>query len=199
MISFYDTMVIIDLEVSDVEEARSNGTHPEMIDLGAVKIGRDLSIIDTYSQLIKPKNMAFVTDQTTRITGITPEMLEDAPTWDKAWECFCEFTDFNRTRLAAFHALNDHGWLRAAYQKYHLGYPHPGFVFDIASWMYGFCAWYGIKPRSWGLKNCCKRFGVPYEDEYAHRGLYDAQAAYGILAEIQRIEYEHGQPSTGSA
>jgi DNA polymerase III epsilon subunit-like protein len=191
VISFIDKhLVVFDVEVSDVDESRSLGTIPEIIDIGAVKVSSDLTVIERFSSLVRPDNLDLVTEQTTRLTGITPAMLKDAPHWSKVWPEFCKLTQYNNSRLAAFHALNDYGWLRAAYAKNRLGFPHSGFVFDIASWLYGFCSWYGIRPRSFGLKACCARLEVPFTE--SHRGLADAEAALGLLTAIQRIEHEHG-------
>lgn len=186
MLTTFHELVIIDLEVSDTDEARSVGLPPEMIDLGAYRLDRELSIIDQFSTLVRPYNLEFVTEQTTRITGITRPMLENAPMWKDVWPEFTQFTDFNNTLLGAFHAVHDHGWLRAAYQRARLGYPHRGFFFDVASAVYSFCSWYGIKPKSWSLKNVCARFDVPY-GERNHRGLADAACAVAVIQQIQGI------------
>ena len=117
MITFYAQMVILDLEVSDVEEARFAGTYPEIIDVGAIKVDKDLTIIDTYSQLIQPTNLDLVTDQTTRITGITKDHLKDAPLWTQAWEGFGDSrfvfsTSFSirRATLCRFSFLGNYLW-----------------------------------------------------------------------------------------
>lgn len=189
MLSFLDkTLVIFDLEVTDVEDAKVANTSPEVIELGAVRISSSLEILDTFSTLVRPQNRHWVTDFTTQLTGITPEMLDDAPQWATVYPGFLAFCGGNHTKLGGWHVRNDANWLQAQYWAYKFGFPHPHQFIDVFSIVYFFCSWYGIKPAGWSLTDCCKRFDVTPP---SHRALSDALSTVQLLQAIQRIENAH--------
>lgn len=55
---------------------------PKIIELGAALLDRDGKVVETLSQLVHPGED--VTEEITRITGITNEMLKDAPRFAEA-------------------------------------------------------------------------------------------------------------------
>lgn len=85
--------------VVDVETTGLSPWHDYIIELSAIKI-KDKTIIDTYSTLVKPdealyedeySNEYFVDDFITELTGITDEMLENAPYISDVLEQFLSF------------------------------------------------------------------------------------------------------------
>ena len=54
---------------------------PKIIELGAALVDRNGQVVETLSQLVHPRES--VTDEITKITGITNEMLADAPNFEE--------------------------------------------------------------------------------------------------------------------
>lgn len=65
-----------DYVVLDLETTGFDPTWDEIIEIGAIRV-RDNAVVDTFSQLVKPSDP--VDDYITSLTGITNDMLEDAP------------------------------------------------------------------------------------------------------------------------
>lgn len=98
LLIFPSEYVVIDIETT--------GLSPEcdyIIELSAIKI-KDNNIINTFSTLIKPdealyededSNECYVNDFITNLTGITNEMLEDAPHISDVLEQFLSFVGNN--------------------------------------------------------------------------------------------------------
>lgn len=72
----------------DIETTGLSPTYDEIIELGAVKY-RDSIPVDTFSSLVKPESP--IDDFITQMTGITNEMLEDAPSLNAVLPSFIEF------------------------------------------------------------------------------------------------------------
>lgn len=75
--------VVLDLETTGLDPAWN-----EIIEIGAIRV-RDLDIVDTFSQLVKPSEP--IDDFITELTGITNEMVADAPSIDRVLPGFLEF------------------------------------------------------------------------------------------------------------
>ena len=76
--------------VFDIETTGLDSTYDEIIEIGALKI-RDNKIVEQFSYLIKPK---FPIDEfITELTGITNEMVSDAPSINEVLPKFLEFID----------------------------------------------------------------------------------------------------------
>ena len=54
---------------------------PKIIELGAALLDREGKVVETFSQLVHPRES--VTEEITKITGITNEMLVDAPNFEE--------------------------------------------------------------------------------------------------------------------
>lgn len=79
---------ISDYTVIDIETTGKYAKYCEIIELSAIKV-RNSQIIDEYSTLIKPKKQ--LPYEITELTGITDEMLENAPSIN---EKLPEYLDF---------------------------------------------------------------------------------------------------------
>ena len=73
---------VVDIETTD---SIPNG---EIIEFGAIKV-RNHKIIDTFSTLIKPP--CYICKFITELTGITNDMVKDAPVLDDVIDKFLEF------------------------------------------------------------------------------------------------------------
>ena len=136
--------------------------------------------------MIQPRNIDWVTDHTTTLTGIKQSDVENAPLWKDQWRDFAEFTQFNRIQLAAHMASNDESWLKHAYRREQLGYAHKHWMICTTSMLYGWSVPWGCNIQRWSLKGLCKYFDLDYKPR--HRGLYDARKVVEILQHVSEIE-----------
>ena len=153
-------VVVFDVETTDVGVADAAGVLPSIVEVGAVRIASDYTVLDKFDALVQPSHLEAFTDFCERLTGIRRKDLEMARPWARVWREFAEFTGFNSTRLIAWHAAFDVPVLRAAYLRDRLGFPHNQSAVCAMSMVYGFCAEWGINTGGWGLKKVCERFGV---------------------------------------
>ena len=62
---------------------------PDIIEIGAIKLGEDMSIVDTFSCFINPgKNIG---SYITNLTGITQKMVDGAEDWPTVADKFMKF------------------------------------------------------------------------------------------------------------
>lgn len=95
LLTFPDDFTIIDLETTGLDP-----TFDEIIEVGAIRV-RNGNVTDTFSSLVKPEKEvdAFITE----ITGITNEMLADAPSIS---EIFPDFLSFMSNDIIVGHNVN---------------------------------------------------------------------------------------------
>ncbi len=97
-------MVVIDFETTGL-----NAVEDEIIEIGAVKI-ENMQITDEFSTLVKPQKS--ITQKSHDITGISDEMIENAPLMKDVLPDFLKFID--GSILIAHNADFDYRFLREA-------------------------------------------------------------------------------------
>ena len=76
MSAMYDYNVVIDLEFTRIpRKRRVAGLATEIIEIGAVKVGPDGTILDTFSRIVKPTMATGVSGAVHWMTGIGDEGL----------------------------------------------------------------------------------------------------------------------------
>lgn len=99
-----DTYVVFDIETTGL-----SNTQDKITEIGAVKV-KNNQIIDTYSTFVNPEMP--LSEKISKLTGITDDMLKDAPKIDKVIN---EFLDFVKDSvLVAHNASFDVGFIRKA-------------------------------------------------------------------------------------
>ncbi|WP_428013850.1 PolC-type DNA polymerase III [Athalassotoga sp.] len=93
--------------VIDFETTGLNAVEDEIIEIGAVKIEK-MQIVDQFSSLVKPKRA--ISQKSKEITGISSEMLENAPSAEEVMPKFFEFIE--DAILVAHNADFDYRFLR---------------------------------------------------------------------------------------
>ncbi len=78
----FDSFVAFDFETTGL------GSEEKITEIGAVKVERS-HLISRYSSLVNPRK--FISPQITAITGITNEMVQDAPTIEQLLPSFKEY------------------------------------------------------------------------------------------------------------
>jgi len=83
IISFPSDYVVFDIETNGL-----SSYYNEIIEISAIKVRND-KVVDRFSSLVKPN--ARISSFITKLTGITNEMVVDAPCIDKVLEEFISF------------------------------------------------------------------------------------------------------------
>jgi len=168
------TYVVVDVETT----GGRSGLH-RVTEIGAVKV-RGGKVIDEWSSLINPQRS--IPANITRITGITQEMVADAPVFADVADSFAAFMG---DAIFAAHNVNfDYGFISAEFQMVDRRFRHPKI-----------CTCSSMRKlypghASYSLKNLCREFHIDLKSH--HRALCDAKAAAELLFMVneKRLENE---------
>ncbi len=154
--------------VVDVETTGGRGEHHRVTEIGAVKV-RDGQVIDRFSTLINPQRT--IPPGITRLTGISSELVRDAPYFVDIAE---DFTTFMGDAIFVAHNVEfDYRFVSAEYKRLGRTFRHAKLC-TCASMR-------RLYPghRSYSLNSLCAAYGIPLENH--HRALCDAEAAAELL------------------
>ncbi len=181
-------------EIYIVFDIETTGLSPEnetITEIGAVKI-MDGEIVNTFSRLVNPQRP--ISPQITEITGITDEMVKDAP---PIGEVLTEFLDFCGERntvkntLVAHNAKFDTGFIKEEIKRLNaqLDEDAKKHVFDYPV-LDTLALSKELFPneKSHKLDVVCERLGVSLENH--HRASDDATATAEALIELLKIKEE---------
>ena len=167
---FDDNFVIVDLETTGL-----NPQNSEIIEMGAIKV-KNNKVVDKMDVFVKPSRP--LSYFTTKLTGITNEMVDEGLSLKDALNVFVEFSD--GMRLMAHNAKFDMGFLDTYMKKvFGTGAPNNAldtlvlsriFVKDVPNHKLGTLANY---------------FNIDYSG--AHRSLRDCEITLGVYNEIRKI------------
>ena len=164
------TFVVLDLETSGAAPSTGAG----ITEIGALKV-RGGEIIGQFQSFVNPGHP--LPDFITSLTGITDEMLYDAPFIEMALPTFFEFLgSHHETVLVAHNAPFDIGFLKAAALK--TNYPWPNFIV-VDTVRIARSALGRDEVRDCKLSTLAEFFGASIEPN--HRALDDARATVDVL------------------
>ncbi len=159
-----DTYVVFDVETTGL-----SSYYDTIIELAAVKV-KGGEIIDTFESFVNPHQK--LTDTIIELTGITDDMVKDAPELDQVLTDFRDFV--GDAVLAAHNARFDMGFLNMGYKK--IGQPqmkNPVIdTLELARYLYP-------DLKNFRLNTLCKKFNIELVSH--HRAVYDAQATGYLL------------------
>ncbi len=113
--SLEDEFVVFDIETTGLDK-----THDAITEIGAVKM-KGSAVIDRFSTFVNP--MRHIPANITALTGITDDMVSDAPKEKEAVLRFLKFC--NGAPLIAHNARFDTGFIRNAAQRYDIDFDNP--------------------------------------------------------------------------
>ena len=154
--------------VVDVETTGGRPPNHRMTEIGAVKILNG-EVIDSFQSLLDPER--HIPSHITRLTGITNEMVTDAPLFA---DIATDFAAFMEGAIFCAHNVNfDYGFVSAEYQRLDQWFRYPKL-----------CTVQKMRQHypghaSYSLKNLCLDFEISLDTH--HRALCDAQAAAELL------------------
>ncbi|MGN1140638.1 MAG: exonuclease domain-containing protein [Oliverpabstia sp.] len=167
-----DSYVVVDLETTGLQPAKDR-----ILEIGAVKVEAG-KVKDTFCTFINPRMAIPPFIQT--LTGITRNMVENAPTAEQA---FYEFLDFCGDRdLMGHNLMFDYSFLKHQAANLKLSFEKRGIdTLKIAR---------SVLPEleSRSLTSLCEYFQI--NREQAHRAFHDALATHEVYEQLKKRAQE---------
>src|SRR6201999_2023944 len=164
--------VVVDIETTG---AWSNGDR--ITEIGAVKV-RNHQVVDEWHSLINPQRLIPI--KIIHLTGITNEMVRDAPVFAEVAD---DFMNFMGDSIFVAHNVNfDYGFIAYEFERLERRFRFPKL-----------CTCAGMRRRypghkSYGLGSLCETYGIELDNH--HRALCDARASAHLLNLINRKRSE---------
>lgn len=154
--------------VVDVETTGGRGPGHRVTEIGAVKV-KNGRIVDRFQTLLNPQRA--IPGNISRLTGITPAMVEDAPYFADIADAFEAF--MQDAIFVAHNVEFDYGFIASEFKRIGRRFRHAKLC-TCASMR-------RLYPgqRSYSLAALCRRYGIPLQQH--HRALCDAEAAAELL------------------
>lgn len=166
--------VVFDLETTGLNCIASSGTMDKIIEIGAVKI-RDGEIVESFSTFINPERK--LSDEVISLTGITDEMVANAPTYEQAMPDFYKFC-FGHTLIG--HNLVGFDYKFVDYYWSRLGYFFDRKLIDTLSLAHEF-----LYLPNYKLNTIADKFGITFNH---HRATDDALATAKVFIELIKLK-----------
>ena len=175
--SFDDTFVVFDLETTGLNKYKE-----EITEIGAVKIQGN-KIIDRYSVFVNPGR--HIPEKITQLTGITDDMVADAPTIKEILPEFLKFC--SGCILVAQNAQFDTGFIKVNCGKYGYEYNFPYVDTLILA--------RSLHPElaNYRLDTLSKHYNVVLENH--HRAVDDAEATANVFMKMTEELFALGKSS----
>lgn len=154
--------------VVDVETTGGRAAHHRVTEVGAVKVHRG-QVVDKFTTLVNPERS--IPRNITRLTGISDEMVADAPKFSEIADSFRDFV--GKAVFVAHNAPFDHGFIREEFRRLGQNFRRPTLCTVVAMRRF----FPGLP--SYGLARLTEHFGIPLDSH--HRALCDAEATAGLL------------------
>jgi len=162
-----ETYVVFDLETTGLYADKGDS----IIEIGAVKMING-KIIDTFDTFVNPN--VKLSSEIISITGITDEMLVDAPNEEDAVKAFIDWV--GEYPMVAHNAKFDISFINSAYRKYSLGILNNTLIDTL-----GLSRYLESNERYHNLATLVIRYNIPWDEEKHHRANYDAEGTALIL------------------
>jgi DNA polymerase-3 subunit alpha (Gram-positive type) len=168
--------------VFDVETTGLSAVYNTIIELAAVKI-RKGEIIERFESFVNPHEP--ITDLISELTGITDDMVKDAPELELVLKDFLPFIE-NHT-LVAHNASFDMGFLHMGYKKLDVELNNPVLdTLELGRFLYP-------EMKNHRLNTLCKKLDIQLLNH--HRAVYDAEATgyllWKMLADVTEREISY--------
>lgn len=169
-----------DYVVVDIETTGSWSNGDRVTEIGAVKV-RNHRVVDEWHSLLNPQRS--IPAKIVQLTGITNDMVRDAPLFAEVADRFMEF--MGDGIFVAHNVSFDYGFIAHEFERIGRRFRFPKL-----------CTCAGMRRRypghkSYGLGKLCEIYGISLDNH--HRALCDARASVQLLNLINRKRSEEGQ------
>ncbi len=172
-----------DYVIFDLETTGLSSRFDRIIEFGGVRV-RNGEIIDQLSLLIHPEDVPLQATAS-EISGITMAMLNGQPTFNDVAQSIVSF--IQGAILLSHNAPFDIGFLEASFARLNKPFQYP--VIDTLT----LSRHLFTDAKSHRLGALAKRLGVVYDEDRAHRAVYDAEVLVSIWHELKdRLIREYG-------
>lgn len=177
----YDIHIFLDFEMNPIPRefrAERQTCRSEIVEIGAVKLGRDYQLISRYSSYVKPQ-YGSISPQITALTGITDQAVADALPFAPAMDAFADWIGPGRARIYSWsmsdpYQLWDESWLKESPLPWQLNQRWMDFQ-AVYTRLIGLS---GRQPLS--LKNAVGAANYIFDGQ-AHRAVHDAENSASLL------------------
>lgn len=171
----HDTYVVFDVETTGL-----SAVYHKIIELAAVKI-KNGKIVDRFERFANPHERLSAT--TIELTGITDDMVENAPEIEEVLNDFKEFIEDHT--LVAHNASFDIGFLNVGFRNIALGSVKNPVIdtLELARFLYP-------ELKNHRLDTLCNHFSIELTQH--HRAIYDAEATGFLLWKLVEDCNERG-------
>ncbi|WP_026675841.1 PolC-type DNA polymerase III [Fictibacillus gelatini] len=170
-----DTYIVFDVETTGL-----SAVYNKIIELAAVKVING-EIVDRFERFANPHEP--LSDTTINLTGITDDMVKDAPEIEDVLKDFHEF--IGDSILVAHNASFDMGFLNEGFRKLGLGEAKNPVIdtLELARFLLP-------DLKNHRLNTLCKKFDIELTQH--HRAIYDAEATGYLLWKLLKETVERG-------
>ena len=164
-------LIAVDLEMTGLQVKTDR-----ILEIGAVRLV-DGQLRDTFQTFVNPHRR--IDARITELTGIRPEMVENAPEAEEALQKFLEFA--GEAPFLGHNVIFDYSFLKRA--AVNAGFPFERTGIDTL----GLCRRFMPEEEKKNLSAACAWYQVP--EETAHRALSDARMAHFLYQKNQGSEH----------
>ncbi len=157
--------------VVDIETTGGNNSYHRVTEIGMVKLVAGIEV-GKYQTLLNPQRR--IPANITRLTGISDDMVADAPLFSEVAE---DIADFTEGAVFVAHNVNfDYGFIKQEFARLGVNFKRPKMctVREMRRTYPGL--------PSYSLANLTRHFGIGMEQH--HRALSDAKAAAELLKHV---------------
>ncbi len=163
--------------IIDIETTGGNAKQGKIIEI-AIFVYDGKSIVDSFCTLVNPETT--LSPYIVQLTGITDEMLTDAPTFDKIAKRIIEIT--TQTVIVAHNIQFDYSYLREELRRCDKKFERKKLCTQkLARKIYP-------EMTAYGLGKLCEELDIPIERQ--HRAIDDAKATTYLFDKMMQLE-EH--------
>jgi len=166
-----EILTFLDFETTGLDVSRD-----EIIEIGAIKIDED-GLDQPFQTFIKPEKA--ITESITKLTGITEEMVSDAPDLKTGIQSLIAF--IGDSKIVAHNAQFDIPWLLSAGQKFNIPIQSQEIICTY-KWATA------LKEASRSLTALTKKYKITHNN--AHRALADAAATRELFFIFENMKKE---------
>jgi inhibitor of KinA sporulation pathway (predicted exonuclease) len=194
--------VVLDFEMNpvsrEVKEKNREQKHSrhekmlqsEIIEIGAVKLeDPDCRKTSEFSILVKPEYNDCIEQNIQHLTGICTEDVEDAVSYSQAIKSFSDWIGTEKHARIYSWSTSDPNQIRCECEKKHVEFPEN--MTDWVDFQVMFPKATGIQiKRQMSLEYAAELAGLDFDDESAHRALYDAEKTAELVQMVLTGEYK---------